>query len=136
MKSVQQAIFSVARAAVLSLLTVFLLTACSKSDDNKSGFEGTYVGKFGDEMETPAYHYMLRFKSGGQLERLDQNKTVIATGQWTRNGINVEGYYLFLDDQSKFSFSGLYTDFDGKIIGNWGFGQSKANGGTFDIKKQ
>ncbi|GAO41418.1 hypothetical protein [Flavihumibacter petaseus] len=138
MKAISISLSATLRTLVLALLTISLMTACSKSKDEKKGggFEGVYEGKWGEEFDEPAYHYKLRFKSGGTLERLDESDVVIASGQWSRNGIDVEGYYIFLDDGSKFSFAGLYTDFDGAILGNWGFDNSKANGGTFEIKKK
>lgn len=116
------------------LLIAIVFVSCKK--DNTPTINGTWVGKFGENNETPTYFYKFVIKSGGVLQRLDNNNQVVATGTWQLSGAEFKGNYIFSDDNYKFSLSGLYTDFNGEMIGTWGTGNNSTNGGKFNLKKQ
>lgn len=115
------------------LVAAALFSACSK--DAADGMAGTWEGKWGGGSETPQYFLKFTLTDNGQLQRLDEENHVIATGTWTLDGIEFECSYTHSDGQTH-RIGGLYTDFDGTIIGTWGYHPSKANGGEIELKKQ
>jgi hypothetical protein len=123
------------------VLTALLLTsgmmACKKESTGISkNIEGAYLGKWGDVGGPVHSFFKLQLKSNGKLVRLNEAGEVTANGFYTLSGINFEGSYTHTSNGEKHSVAGLYTDFDGVIVGTWGYGSSKANGGIFELKKQ
>jgi hypothetical protein len=113
------------------------MIACKKENAVISkNIEGTYQGKWGDVGGPVHSFFKLQLKPDGKIERLDEGGNITAHGVFTLNGINFEGSYTHISNGEKHSVAGLYTDFDGVIMGTWGYGNSKANGGVFELKKQ
>ncbi len=110
-----------------------LFTACSKDKENES-IAGIWQGKWGSGSQEPQYFLKFNIESNGTLQRLDEQGQVIANGTWTLDGIEFECTYTHTDGQVH-KIAGLYTDFDGTIIGTWGYHPSKANGGEIELKK-
>ena len=117
-----------------SILCIFA-TACSK-DKDEAGFAGVWEGKWGSGSEEPQYFIKFNFKENGEMQRIDEQGAVIATGNWELNGIEFECSYTHSADGQKHRIAGLYTDFDGVVIGTWGYHPSKANGGEIELKRQ
>jgi hypothetical protein len=117
-------------------LAAFLFTACSKDNDSgNAAMQGIWQGKWGSGSQTPTNFFQFKMESNGQLQRLDEQNQVIATGTWSVNGIEFECTYTHNDGQVH-RIAGLYTDFDNTIIGTWGYHPSKVNGGEIELKKQ
>lgn len=122
---------------VLLSLGLFLFSACEKEGSTlQRSIIGVWEGKWGGNRETPQYFLKFKLEKNGQLQRLDEQNKVIATGTWSLDGIHLEGSYAHTADGEKHAFAGLYTDFDGTIIGTWGYFPSKANGGEIELKQQ
>lgn len=125
--------------AVLFLLA-FIGFACSKDNKTPENGAGSVIGiwegKWGDIGQSPTNFIRFEFKSGGQLVRLNEQNQVIANGNWKLQGIELQATYTHTSDGQKHSITGLYTDFNGEFTGTWGYGNSKADGGTLDMKKK
>ncbi|HSK11793.1 MAG TPA: hypothetical protein VK907_01205 [Phnomibacter sp.] len=122
--------------AAITLLWAATFTACKKDNAATSKtFEGIYVGKWGDITGDPHTFFKLEFKPGGALTRYNESGAITATGTWTLTGIEMEASYTHSANNEKHSIKGIYTDFNGEIMGTWGYGNNKANGGKFLIKK-
>lgn len=118
-------------------LSATLFSACKK--DNNPGSQslpGIWEGKWGSGSQAPLYFLQFKLESNGQLQRLDEEGQVIATGAWELDGVQIEFTYTHTADGQVHKIGGLYTDFDGTIIGTWGYSPSKANGGNIKLKKQ
>lgn len=119
------------------LIAAIVSTSCSKDKQgNNKGIEGIWEGKWGGIGEEPSNFIRFEVKKNGGLTRLSEQNQVIANGNWSLNGIEFEASYTHTANGEKHRMVGLYTDFNGMIIGNWGFYPSKANGGTLDLLKK
>ena len=118
------------------LLATFFFACKKETTTGTTGFTGIYQGKWGDITGDPHSFFKLEFKPGGNLIRYNESGQVTATGNWVMNGLEVEASYIHNANNEKHSIKGIYTDFDGEIMGTWGYGNNKANGGTFMLKKQ
>jgi hypothetical protein len=120
------------------LLTAFAFTACKKEKDQVNGHSitGVWQGKWGDVGQTPQNFIKFEFKSNGELVRFNDQGQVIANGTWSVNGVQFECTYTHTADAQVHKIGGLYTDFEGKIVGTWGYAPSKADGGTIEMQKQ
>lgn len=123
--------------AVLLVSATFF--ACKKDEipaAHKANLQGIYEGEWGSGSQDPSNFIKFEFKADGTMKRFDEQGQVIATGTWTLSGINFECTYTHLADGQVHKIGGLYTDFNGEIIGTWGWAPSKANGGTVELKKK
>lgn len=120
------------------LLTAFAFTACKKEKDqvNDHSITGVWQGKWGDVGQAPQNFIKFEFKSNGELVRFNDQGQVIANGTWSVNGVQFECTYTHTADGQVHKIGGLYTDFEGKIVGTWGYSPSKADGGTIEMQKQ
>lgn len=125
---------------IFSVFAVLMFTAATlvscKKEKSEPSIVGTWVGKFAEANDPPQYHYAFNMLSNGTLQRIDQNGNITGTGTWELNGIDFKATYVYENGNYLFSLAGLYTDFNGEIIGTWGFGDSVANGGTYFLQKQ
>lgn len=121
--------------AVFLLAATFISCKKDKAEPNRS-VQGTWVGKWGDVGETPAGFIRFEIKSNGTLKRLNQQGEAIADGTWSLNGIEFTCMYTHADNGEAHKIKGIYTDFDGGIMGTWGYSPSNANGGTIELSKQ
>jgi hypothetical protein len=121
-------------AILVATVTFF---ACKKEavPVSKASLQGIWEGKWGSGSQAPANFIRFEFKSDGTMKRFDDQGQVMATGTWTLSGINFECTYTHTDGQVH-KIGGLYTDFNGEIMGTWGWSPSKANGGTLELKKK
>ncbi|MGB4772927.1 MAG: hypothetical protein WBP58_15785 [Chitinophagaceae bacterium] len=122
---------------LMSILTIALFFSCKKNDvaPTKKSFPGNWRGTWGSGSASPSNFIKFNFKQDGTLERLDQVGAVIATGTWTLNGMNFECQYTHPSNGQTHRIKGLYTDFDGAVIGTWGYSPSYANGGEVELNK-
>lgn len=122
---------------LLCLAATLFTTACKKDDDpGAKSLPGIWEGKWGSGAQDPLYFLKFKLESNGQLQRLDEEGQVIASGNWVLEGIEIEFTYTHTADGQAHKIRGLYTDFDGTITGTWGYSPSKANGGNIELKKQ
>jgi hypothetical protein len=122
------------------LATIYSFIACKKDNDAAKAQDKTIVGvwqgKWGDVNQAPQNFIKFEFKSNGELVRFNDQGQVIANGTWTVNGVQFECTYTHTADGQVHSIGGLYTDFESKIVGTWGYTPSKADGGTIEMQKQ
>ena len=118
------------------LMMAVLFTSCKKDKTSATTrIEGNYSGKWGDVVGDPHSFFSFQIKQDGTLIRINEQGLQIATGTWILSGNNFEATYTHTNGE-KHSIGGLYTAFDGQIMGTWGYGNSKAGGGTFFLIKQ
>lgn len=120
-------------------LVMFLVFACSKSNDKPAAaasIEGIWAGKYGTGNNKPSSFYSFNIKSNGVIEELDANGAVIGTGTWKLENKILSATYKYLSPStSKFSVLGAFNAEQGKILGNWGYGTSVTDGGTWEMTK-
>ncbi len=128
------------KSMIMAFILAYTFVACKKDDStpnpSSSGLAGVWQGKWGDINQEPQNFIKFDIKANGTLTRLDEQNQVIATGTWVLNGVEFECTYTHSSDGQVHKIGGLYTDFNGEIIGTWGYSPSKADGGTIELKKQ
>lgn len=138
MTSISTNIFHRSLVTLSLAAAILFYCACSKDSKSKSVnniINGTWEGKWGDGPQSPQYFIKFNIKPNGQLERVSEQGGITATGTWSLNGVQFEASYTHLDGEEH-KIAGLYTDFDGVIIGTWGYSPSKVNGGSVELEKQ
>jgi hypothetical protein len=125
-----------AKSLVLVVFSAITFASCKKEKTNDTTFAGVWQGKWGDPNQTPQNFIKFEFKNNGAVNRLNEQNQVIATGFWVLNGVQFECTYTHTSDGQVHKIGGLYTDFDGAIVGTWGYSPSKTDGGTIELDKQ
>lgn len=121
--------------AILLLASTFVSCKKDKAESGKQ-IQGTWVGKWGDQQATPTSFISFQINRSGTLKRLNQQGETIAEGTWSLDGIEFTCIYTHTDNGETHKIKGIYTDFDGGIMGTWGYSPSSANGGTVELSKQ
>ncbi len=120
-------------------LVMLLTFACSKSTDEPGtvSIEGVWTGKYGTGNNKPSSFYSFNIKANGVIEELDANGKVKGKGIWQldNNKILMASYYYLPPANTEFSVLGAFNAAEGKILGNWGYGESVTDGGTWEMTK-
>ncbi len=121
-------------AAVLLVSTFFASCTKEKSTVLPVKIEGTWEGKFGYGPDQKEYLYALHIRPGGILERMDSSGNVTGSGVWEMSDKIFSGIYN--TNGSIFSLLAAFDDRQGKLMGNWGYGNNASNGGTWEMVKK
>ena len=125
---------------ILSLALVLTFVSCSKksSDDStpaSNSLDDVWAGKSVTEANNTTSFYSFEIKPNGTLNRLDETGAVAGTGIWSISNNIFEGTYKNANN-TKFSVIGSYNKGLAKILGNWGYGNSVTNGGTWEMTRK
>lgn len=128
------------RSILLVSLAFISFSACKKDSDSPSAsgtLNGKWEGKWGNDNEAPSAFFSLNFKSGSVLEEIDQAGEVKGVGAWTIDNANniITGYTINSKPPvgNKYSIVAAFYPSQGKVLGNWGFGNSATDGGSFEL---
>src|SRR5262249_30714631 len=110
--------------------------ACKKDKAvSNSALAGMWQGKWGNVNEAPTGFIKFHIKSDGKLTRRNEQDEVIAEGTWSLNGLEFTCEYTNYANGQVHKIKGIYTDFDGTIMGTWGYSPSEADGGTIEMSR-
>ena len=123
------------------LFAAISLMACSKNNSKPSvngSMEGVWAGKFGTGNNSPSSFFSYNFKAGGVLEELTDNGQVKGTGVWKLENNILSGYTVneMAPVGNKYSMLGAFNAAQGKILGNWGYGNSSTDGGLWEMSRK
>lgn len=130
------------KISVIILLAFAMIAgcfACRKDHDNKptQGIEGKWTGTYINDASGNTFYYSFQFKPGGVMQEINSSGTVIGEGTWEFSGNVLTGHYTWLaPGSSSYTIVGAYYPATGKILGNWGYGNSATDGGTWEMNKQ
>ncbi len=118
------------------ILVSIFFAACTKEKIavQPVTIEGNWEGKFGYGTDQKGYPYAFHIKPGGILERIDTSGNVTGTGVWEMSNKMFSGIYN--TNGSIFSLLAAFDDRQGKLLGNWGYGNSASDGGTWEMVKK
>jgi hypothetical protein len=128
------------RFTILSLALAMTFMSCSKKDSDdstpvSSSLNGVWTGKSVTESNNSTSFYSFEIKPDGTLNRLDEAGAIAGTGTWSVSNNIFEGTYKNANN-AKFSVIGSYNKGLAKILGNWGYGNSVTNGGTWEMARK
>ena len=120
------------------LIVAASFAACKKEKEVSKTIVGNWEGKWGNANQAPTNFLKFEFGSNGEMNRINEQGEAIASGTYSANGVQFECTYTHTAAHGgqTHKIGGLYTDFEGKIVGTWGYSPSNANGGTIELNKQ
>jgi len=122
---------------IATLFASAILVACRKDNKSNAALEGSWTGRYGFENEGLSEFYSFRIKPDGVLEEYGEAGMKIGTGRWTLENNIFSGYTIStLGSENKYSVIAAFDASGGKLSGNWGFGESTTDGGTWEMQKQ
>lgn len=125
------------KSILILAIAILGFASCNKDDvASKNGLEGTWVGNWGFDFDTPTNYEKWVIKKNGDMVVYDEDGDVIAEGSCSANGVDFLAEYTPTGKDYSYTFSGLYSDVAKEIIGTWGETPSIADGGTFEMFKQ
>lgn len=128
------------KSACMALVMLLTFAACSKSTDKPAtvSIEGIWTGKYGTGNNKPSSFYSFNIKANGVIEELDANGAVKGKGTWKldNNNILMANYNYLPPANTEFSVIGAYNAQEGRILGNWGYGESVTDGGSWEMTKK
>lgn len=130
----------VLKITMIALMFSGIFMACSKDNDGNSNpvsIEGRWVGKYGNGSANPSIYYSLNFKSGGIIEEYNSSDQKLGEGTWEMTGNTITAHYNWLPpNSSSYTIVAAFNSSQGKLLGNWGYGNNATNGGLFEMTKQ
>ena len=122
---------------LIAIALVAGISACSKDkDDTKSPatIEGRWVGDYINDASGNSFYYSFNIKAGGIIEELNSSNQKIGQGTWKLENDILTATYTSTGG-SKYSIIAAFYKKEGKLLGDWGYGNSATNGGTWEMTK-
>lgn len=118
------------------LIAVLPFISCSKDndDDKEHTIEGRWVGTYFNATSNSTYYFSFDIKNGGAIQEINSAGDVVGTGQWELNNNILEAHYTWTGG-GDFSVVAAFDKHAGRLLGDWGFGNSTTNGGTWEMTK-
>lgn len=120
------------------LIAVTTLTACSKDNDDKKpatvNIEGRWIGTYKNDASGNTFYYSFNIKQGGVIEEVNSSNQKIGEGTWKLEHDILTASYIW-PGGSKYSIIAAFNKNQGKLLGDWGYGNSATNGGTWEMTK-
>ncbi|MEI9943673.1 MAG: hypothetical protein WDN26_05575 [Chitinophagaceae bacterium] len=126
--------------AFIALFVSATLFSCKKDKDATPAnvaVEGKWEGTYINSASGNSFFFSFNFKSGGVMEEIDSNGEKIGEGTWTfENNILMAKYHWLPPYSSSYSVIAAYYKNTGKLLGDWGYGNSNNDGGTWQMTKK
>jgi hypothetical protein len=127
------------RSTTLVFFFAIAFISCSKNDDSSApaseSFAGIWKGELESETTGEVIFYAFDIKANGVLNQIDEKGDVVGTGIWTASNNIFTGTYNHVNKE-KYSVIGTHNKSLNKFLGNWGYGNSTTNGGTWQMSKK
>jgi hypothetical protein len=118
-------------------LTGFISCKKDKAEKPTSAatIEGRWVGTYVNDASGNSFYYSLNIKNGGVIEELSAAGQKLGQGTWKLEN-NILSAKYSSPGGSGFSILAAFNKEQGKLLGDWGYGNSATNGGTWEMHKQ
>jgi len=117
-------------------LTGFI--SCKKDKDavsNKQAtIEGVWVGTYVNNASGNSFFYSFNIKPGGIIEELNSSGQKLGQGTWELENNILSAHYQW-NSSSKYSVLCAFYKDQGKLLGDWSYGNSSTDGGTWQMTK-
>ena len=121
----------VAFAAILGF------SSCSKDNESTqsvTSIEGRWIGTYVNQASGNTFYYSFNIKAGGIIEEINSSNQKIGEGSWKLENDILSATYTW-PSGSKYSILAGFYKKEGKLLGDWGYGNSATNGGTWQMTK-
>ena len=127
----------ISKIILISALVLAGFTACKKDSDSsnkQTSIEGLWKGSYINDASGNSFFYSFNIKTGGVIEEVNSSGQKIGVGTWELENNILSAHYKW-PGGSEYSVLGAFNKEQGKLLGNWGYGNSATNGGTWEMTK-
>jgi hypothetical protein len=127
----------ISKIILIALVAAVGLVSCKKDKVEKqtNTIEGRWVGTYVNDASGNSFYYSFNIKPGGVIEELNSSGQKLGQGTWEFENNILTAKYTWTSG-SKYSVIAAFNKQDGKLLGDWGYGDSATNGGTWEMHKQ
>ncbi len=116
-------------------LTGFISCKKDKVEKQTTAIEGRWVGTYVNDASGNSFYYSFDIKPGGAIEELNAAGQKLGQGTWKLENNILSAKYSWPGGNG-FSILAAFNKEQGKLLGDWGYGNSATNGGTWEMHKQ
>jgi len=116
-------------------LTGFISCKKDKVEKLTTAIEGRWVGTYVNDASGNSFYYSFDIKPGGVIEELNAAGQKLGQGTWKLENNILSAKYNWPGGNG-FSILAAFNKEQGKLLGDWGYGNSATNGGTWEMHKQ
>jgi hypothetical protein len=110
--------------------------SCSKDNNNNNAvsIEGRWEGSYVNQASGNSFYFSFNIKPGGVIEEINSSGQKVGEGSWQlQNNIFTANYEW--TSGTEFSVLAAFYSEDAKLLGDWGYGNSVTDGGTWEMSK-
>jgi hypothetical protein len=116
-------------------LTGFISCKKDRAEQKHATIEGRWVGTYVNNASGNSFYYSFNIKQGGVIEELNAAGQKLGQGAWELENNILTANYAW-PGGGNFSIIAAFSKEAGKLLGDWGYGDSATNGGTWQMNKQ
>lgn len=126
----------ISKIILIALIAATGFVSCKKDKVEKqtTAIEGRWVGTYVNEASGNSFYYSFNIKPGGIIEELNAAGQKLGQGTWELDNNILSANYSWTSG-SQYSVIAAFYKEDGKLLGDWGYGDSATNGGTWTMQK-
>ena len=118
------------------LLSVFASCSKNNGDLNPIDIEGRWIGTYINDASGNSFYFSFKIKPGGVIEEVNNSGVAIGEGTWELdNTTNVFTAKYTWYTGGSYSVIAAFNSGSAKLIGDWGYGNSNTDGGTWEMTK-
>ena len=128
----------ISKFILVAITAIIGFASCSKDKADtaqNTSIEGRWVGTYVNNASGNTFYYSFNIKPGGVIEELNQSGQKLGAGTWELQNDILSAEYIWTSG-SKYSVLAAFNKSQGKLLGDWGYGNSATNGGTWQMTKQ
>lgn len=126
----------ISKIILIALVALTGFISCKKDKVEKQNtIEGRWVGTYVNEASGNSFYYSFNIKPGGVIEELNAAGQKLGQGTWKLENNILSAKYNWTGGGA-FSVLGAFNKEQGKLLGDWGYGNSATNGGTWQMQRQ
>lgn len=126
----------ISKIILIALVALTGFISCKKDKVEKQNtIEGRWVGTYVNEASGNSFYYSFNIKPAGVIEELNAAGEKLGQGTWKLENNILSAKYSW-SGGSGFSVLAAFYKVEGKLLGDWGYGNSATNGGTWQMHKQ
>lgn len=127
----------ISKIILIALVALTGFASCKKDkvEAKATSIEGRWVGTYVNDASGNSFYYSFNIKPGGIIEELNSSGQKLGQGTWEFENNILTAHYSWTSG-SKYSVIAAFYKEDGKLLGDWGYGDNTTNGGTWVMHKQ
>lgn len=103
----------------VTIISLLFNTGSVMSQDLADRVMGRWVGTFGNTVKDNPYYFSFEFLPGGNLNVINQNDKILATGTFAMHEDTIKITYRYINDIIQFSCKGALDKRSNELYGTW-----------------